>query len=409
LKVLSLEDSAVIDAGGEWLHALAQNNSVLESLNFAVVGLDSASVEDLALLVGNCKSLVSLKVGEIDMSNLAGVLRKAPFLKELGTGTFSDLGDERMRTAVSIKLPQHLVSLSGLWAMPDAGLQMVQPVAANLKKLDLTFTLLSTRGHCELLSHCFALEELEARNVLGDEGLQVLGRTCKELRRLRVEDDEEGYISQRGVVAVAQGCAQLRYLVLYLCDITNAALAMLGQGCVHLTDCRIVLGARFKGVADLPLDDGVKLLLKGCVNLTRFALYLRHKGLTDQGLAHIGLYGHKLKWLLIGCTGESDVGLVHLAIGCQQLKRLEVRDCPFGELGFANAVVAMKSLKYLWVQGCRATESGGHLLALSHPCLHIEVFPPVPGQPEQLLAYYALTEPRTDGPPELKVLVSKPT
>ncbi len=161
LKVLSLEDSAVIDAGGEWLHALAQNNSVLESLNFAVVGLDSASIEDLALLVGNCKSLVSLKVGEIDMSNLAGVLRKAPFLKELGTGTFSDLEDERMRSAVSIKLPQHLVSLSGLWAMPDAGLQMVQPVAANLKKLDLKFTLLSTRGHCELLSHCFALEELE--------------------------------------------------------------------------------------------------------------------------------------------------------------------------------------------------------------------------------------------------------
>jgi leucyl-tRNA synthetase len=62
LKVLSLEDSAVIDAGGEWLHALAQNNSLLELLNFAVVGLDSASVEDLALLVGNCKSLVSLKV-----------------------------------------------------------------------------------------------------------------------------------------------------------------------------------------------------------------------------------------------------------------------------------------------------------------------------------------------------------
>jgi coronatine-insensitive protein 1 len=250
---------------------------------------------------------------------------------------------------------------------------------------------------------------MQAWNVLGDEGLQVLGRTCKELRRLRVEDDEEGYISQRGVVAVAQGCAQLRYLVLYLCDITNAALAMLGQGCVHLTDCRIVLGARFKGVADLPLDDGVKLLLKGCVNLTRFALYLRHKALTDQGLAHIGLYGHKLKWLLIGCTGESDVGLVHLAIGCQQLERLEVRDCPFGEVGFANAVVAMKSLKYLWVQGYGATASGGHLLALSHPCLHIEVFPPVPGQPEQLLAYYALTEPRTDGPPELKVVVSKPT
>jgi coronatine-insensitive protein 1 len=161
LRVLSLEYSDVIDEGGEWLHALAQNNSVLESLDFAVPGLDTASVEDLAFLVGRCKSLVSLKVGDIDMSDLAGVLSKVPFLKELGTGGFSDLGDENKGMAASINLPQHLTSLSGLWAMPDFGLQMVQPVAANLKKLDLTFTLLSTRGHCELLSHCFALEELE--------------------------------------------------------------------------------------------------------------------------------------------------------------------------------------------------------------------------------------------------------
>ncbi len=71
--MLSLEDSAVIDAGGEWLHALAQNNSVLESLNFAVVGLDSASVEDLALLVGNCKSLVSLKVSGYNTLWVPGV------------------------------------------------------------------------------------------------------------------------------------------------------------------------------------------------------------------------------------------------------------------------------------------------------------------------------------------------
>jgi coronatine-insensitive protein 1 len=161
LRVLSLEDSDVIDEGGEWLHALAQNNSVLESLDFAVPGLDTASVKDLAFLVGRCKSLVSLKVGDMDMSDLAGVLSKVPFLKDLGTGGFSDLGDENKGMAASINLSQHLTSLSGLWAMPDIGLQMVQPVAANLKKLDLKFTVLSRRGHCELLSHCFALEELQ--------------------------------------------------------------------------------------------------------------------------------------------------------------------------------------------------------------------------------------------------------
>ncbi len=55
------------------MHALAQNNSVLESLNFVVVGLDSASVEDLALLVGNCKSLVSLKVSGYNTLWVPGV------------------------------------------------------------------------------------------------------------------------------------------------------------------------------------------------------------------------------------------------------------------------------------------------------------------------------------------------
>jgi len=159
--VLSLEESDVVDEGGEWLHALAQHNSVIESLDFAVLGLDSVSVEDLALLAGRCKSLVSLKISDIDMSELNGVWSKVPFLKELGTGSCNDLGDEKKGMAVSINLPQHLTSLSGLWAMLDVGLQMVQPVAAHLKKLDLKFTLLSSRGHCELLSHCFALEDLQ--------------------------------------------------------------------------------------------------------------------------------------------------------------------------------------------------------------------------------------------------------
>jgi hypothetical protein len=33
--------------------------------------------------------------------------------------------------------------------------------------------------------------------------------------------------------------------------------------------------------ANLPLNDGVKLVLKGCVNLTRFCLYLQQRALID--------------------------------------------------------------------------------------------------------------------------------
>ncbi len=96
----------------------------------------------------------------------------------------------------------------------------------------------------------------------------MLGKTCKELRHLQVEDDDASYISHSDVVVISQGYAKLQYLALYVCDITNAALVMVGQRCLHLIDCCIVLGERVKNFVDFPLDDDVKLLLKGYVNLT---------------------------------------------------------------------------------------------------------------------------------------------
>jgi len=76
------------------------------------------------------------------------------------------------------------------------------------------------------------------------------------------------------VVVISQGCAKLRYLALYVYDITNVVLVMVGQGCLHLIDCYIVLRKKVKKFQYLPLDDGVKLLLKGCANLTRYCFYL---------------------------------------------------------------------------------------------------------------------------------------
>lgn len=171
--------------------------------------------------------------------------------------------------------------------------------------------------------------------------MEMLGKTCKRLRRLRVEHDDAGAITQRGIVAVAQGCAHLQQLVVYVSDVTNAALAMLGQGLPHLTDFRLVLEPAARRIVDLPLDDGIKLLLKGCTRLSKLAVYLRHGGLTDKGMGYIGEYGQRLKWLLLGCTGESDLGLANMAYKAQRMQRLEIRDCPFGEAGLAAAVVAM--------------------------------------------------------------------
>ncbi len=178
-----------------------------------------------------------------------------------------------------------------------------------------------------------------------------MGKTCKEIRCLQIKDDDASYILHGGVVVISQGCAKLQYLALYVCDITNVALVMVGQGCLHLTNCHIVLRKKVKNFTKFPLDDGVKLLLMSYVNLTQFCLYLQQGALIDQGLAHIGKYGHNLKWLLLSTTWESDVGLTSLAYGCQQLECMEVQDCPFGEASFVTVAVAISSLKYLWVQG----------------------------------------------------------
>ena len=161
MKTLSVEDSDVADEGGEWLHELARNNSILEALNFAILGLEDVDVGDLTLLVQKCKSLVSLRVGEIEMVDMIRALSKASSLKELGAGSCNYLGDEDSKTPSLISLPTTLTSLSGLWAMGDAGLAMVLPIAQNLKKMDLKFTLLSSKAYCELFSQCHVLEELQ--------------------------------------------------------------------------------------------------------------------------------------------------------------------------------------------------------------------------------------------------------
>lgn len=163
LKTLSVEDSDVADKGGEWLHALAMNNTgVLEVLNFAVLGLDSVDAADLTLLVEKCKNLYSLKVGETELVDMVAALTKAgSSLKELGAGSCFNLGDDEGGSEVPVSLPSGLTGLSGLWALGDPGLAMVLPVAPNLKKLDLKFTLLSTKAYCQVFSLCHSLEELQ--------------------------------------------------------------------------------------------------------------------------------------------------------------------------------------------------------------------------------------------------------
>ncbi|KAJ7565388.1 hypothetical protein O6H91_02G058500 [Diphasiastrum complanatum] len=406
IKVINLEESEIIDESGKWLHELAQHHSELEVLNFAMTGLEKIDIGDLEMLVENCKSLSCLKVGEVDANNIRRVLSKATVLQEFAmvNGIVGDnnLDHGQEGRGAEFDLPKTLNSLSG-----DILLPLSPVVASKLKKLNLKPAFLSPEGHLEVLRYCINLEVLEVRNIIGDDGLDLLANTCKKLQRLRIEHayrEGPGIVSHKSLVSLAQNCIYLNFLVLYVSDISNAAVAAFGQFCPLLVDFRLVLVDSNEFVSELPLDNGILALMKGCENLTRICVYLRYGGLTDTGLAHIGRHGGKLKWALLGCVGDSDQGLKHFALGCQKLEKLEMRDCPFSEAGLSEAVLIMRSLKFLWVEYCNATENCTGFTSMQRPFWNMEHYQGSQEHSKQLLAYRSLAGVRNDQPYEIVLL-----
>ncbi|MBA0781524.1 hypothetical protein Gotri_002445 [Gossypium trilobum] len=409
LRTLFLEESAIIEKDGQWLHELAVNNSVLMNLNFYMTDLMKVSCEDLEFIAQNCRNLASVKISDCEILDLVGFFHAASVLEEFCGGLFN----EQPERYAAVSFPPRLCRL-GLTYMGKNEMPIVFPFASLLKKLDLLYAFLDTEDHCLLIQRCPNLEVLETRNVIGDRGLEVLARSCKRLKRLRIErgadeqemEDEEGVVSQRGLMALAQGCLELEYLAVYVSDITNASLQYIGTYLKNLCDFRLVLLDREERITDLPLDDGVRDLLRGCEKLRRFALYLRPGGLTDVGLGYIGQYSPKVRWMLLGYVGGSDAGLLEFSKGCPSLQKLEMRGCCFSEHALAASVMQLTSLRYLWVQGYRASESGRDLLAMARPFWNIELIPArrivgedaVIEHPAHILAYYSLAGPRTDFP-----------
>ncbi|KAJ4819624.1 Coronatine-insensitive protein 1 [Rhynchospora pubera] len=419
LRTLYLEDSTIIDHGGEWLHDLATSNNVLMHLNFYMTELKILA-KDLELLACNCKSLISLKLSECDLIALINFFKSASKLEEFGGGSFN-VNQGEVGAYNKVVFPPRLLSL-GLFIMGTNEVSVIYPFCASLKKLDLQYTFfLNTEDHCQLIQKCPNLEVLEVRNVIGDRGLEVVSNTCKRLRHLRVErgdDDpgqqnEQGRVTQAGMMSIAVGCRELEYIAIYASDISNAALEAFGTFSSNLRDFRIVLLDSEENITDLPLDNGVRALLRGCTKLGRFAFYLRPGGLSDVGLGYVGEYSGNIRYMLLGNVGESDMGLMRFAVGCKKLVKLELRSCCwFSEHALARAMLQLPSLRYVWVQGYKASLNGEGLREMRRRYWNIEFIPPgieecqeaseegratLVTQP-QLLAYYSLAGQRMDHP-----------
>ncbi|KAE8813399.1 coronatine insensitive 1-like protein [Hordeum vulgare] len=89
LRTLFLEECTITDNGTEWLHDLAANNPVLVNLNFYLTYLRAVPA-DLELLARNCKSLISLKISDCDLSDLVGFFQIATSLQEFAGAEISE-------------------------------------------------------------------------------------------------------------------------------------------------------------------------------------------------------------------------------------------------------------------------------------------------------------------------------
>ncbi|CAL5348878.1 unnamed protein product [Camellia sinensis] len=88
LKTLFLEESTIKEKDGEWLHELALNNTILESLNLYMTELLKIRFQDLELIARNCRSLVSVKISECELLDLIGFFSAAAALEEFCGGSF---------------------------------------------------------------------------------------------------------------------------------------------------------------------------------------------------------------------------------------------------------------------------------------------------------------------------------
>lgn len=137
-----MEQSKIIEGGEDWLHELALNNSVLESLNFYRTNLGLVKPESLELIASRCKSLVSMKISQCDISQLVEFFRVASSLEEFDGGYLNSAADEQLGVA----FPPRLRRL-GLANLRRGESAIVYPVASQLRELNLHYSgQLGTKG-----------------------------------------------------------------------------------------------------------------------------------------------------------------------------------------------------------------------------------------------------------------------
>ncbi|KAL1188389.1 GRR1-like protein 1 [Cardamine amara subsp. amara] len=412
LRVLELRECIVEDLGGDWLSYFPETSTSLVSLDFSC--LDSeVKLSDLERLVSRSPDLKSLKLNPaVTVDGLESLLRRAPQLTELGTGSFSaELKPEAFsKLSEAFTNCKQLKCLSGLWDVLPEYLPALYSVCPGLTSLNLSYATVRMPDLVELLRRCSKLQKLWVMDLIEDKGLETVASCCKELRELRVFpsvpdlDATNVALTEQGLVFVSQGCPKLESVLYFCVQFTNAALITIARNRPNIKCFRLCVIEPFAPdyKTNEPLDKGFKAIAERCKYLQRLSV----SGLlTDKAFKYIAKHAKKVRMLSVAFAGDSDLMLHHLLSGCESLKKLEIRDCPFGDTALLENASKLETMRSLWLSSCFVSFGACKLLSQKMPRLNVEVIDEHPPETrpesspvERIYIYRTVAGPRLDMP-----------
>ncbi|XP_071737662.1 transport inhibitor response 1-like protein [Rutidosis leptorrhynchoides] len=418
LRVLELNEDEVSDDEIDWISCFpSEGTSNLESLCFDCVEC-AINFDALERLVARSPLLKKLRLNRyVSIGQLYRLTLRAPQLTHLGTGSFGQFeGDnQELDSRASFAACKSVVCLSGFREIAPEYLPMIYPVCANLTSLNLSYANINAEQLKPVIRQCHKLQVFWALDSIGDEGLEAVADTCKDLRELRIfplnpSENAEGLVSEVGLLAISIGCRKLES-ILYFCQrMTNAAVVAMSENCPNIIVFRLCIIGRYRPdrITGQPMDEGFGAIVKNCKKLTRLAI----SGLlTDQAFSYIGQYGKLVRTLSVAFNGDSDTGLKYILEGCVSLQKLEIRDSPFGDMGLQSGLHHFYNMRFVWLSSCRVTRQGCLDIATRLPKLVVEVFRRDEEEGgerddfvETLYMYRSLDGPRADAPQFVKIL-----
>ena len=147
-----------------------------------------------------------------------------------------------------------------------------------------------------------------------DASLAAIGETCKGLTSIDMSGNEN--ITDVGIASLTQGCREIKAISVTSYHLTDASYAAIGETCKGLTHIDM---SGNKNITDV----GIASLTQGCSQLKTVIRYSSQ--LTDASLAAIGETYKGLTSINMSCTRNmTDDGIASLTQGCSQLQSFDI-------------------------------------------------------------------------------------